>query len=127
MGVTKCATDIAQEVMTALFCDLDEVSVFIDDLGIFNNSFEAHLQTIDIVLNQLQSHNFCVNPLKCEWCVQETDYLGYWMTPSGLKPWRKKLSSARCLLRQLLSFDHFLGLWYTTETCFHIPHIFWLP
>ena len=96
MGI-KCSPDIAQEVMTSIFRDLDDVSVFIDDIGAFSNSFDEHLKLLDVVLRRLEDNNFCVNPLKCEWCIKETDYLGYWMTPKGLKPWRKKIEAIQSM------------------------------
>ncbi|GAX16309.1 hypothetical protein FisN_35Hu008 [Fistulifera solaris] len=92
MGVSQ-APDIAQEVMETLFRALDEVNCYIDDVGVFSSSWEDHLASLDKVLTILQDNNFTVNPSKCEWGVQETDWLGHWLTPKGLKPWRKKIDA----------------------------------
>ena len=92
MGV-KQSSDIAQEVMENLFSDLDNVEVYIDDIGCFSSSFANHICTLDIILTHLEQNGFTVNPSKCEWAVQETDWLGYWLTPTGLKPWPKKVKA----------------------------------
>jgi hypothetical protein len=49
MGL-KCSLDFAQEVMENIFRDIAEVEVYIDDIGIFSDSWEQHLAVLCIVL-----------------------------------------------------------------------------
>ena len=89
----KCSSDWAQETLEGILSDVEEADVYVDDIGCFDSSWEAHLRTLDRVLTRLQDNGFSINPLKCEWAVKETDWLGYWLTPAGLKPWRKKVDA----------------------------------
>ena len=92
MGI-KQSSDIAQEVMVNLFRDLNDVEIYIDKIGCFSSTFVGHIQTLDVILTRLEQNGFTINPSKCEWAVQETDWLGYWLTPTGLKPWSKKINA----------------------------------
>jgi putative transposase len=83
--------EFAQEVMESIFCDMPDVKIYIDDIGIWAQSWDHHQELVAKVLERLKANGFSVNPLKCKWAIQETDWLGYWLTPKGLKPWKKKV------------------------------------
>lgn len=111
MGVSQ-SPDIAQEIMERTLRHIDDIEIYIDDIGIFSKTWDEHVSTIEQVCQALEANGFTVNPRKCEWAVQETDFLGHWFTPTGVRPWKKKIDSilkmqAPTDLKQLRSF---LGL-----------------
>jgi RNase H-like domain found in reverse transcriptase/Reverse transcriptase (RNA-dependent DNA polymerase) len=91
MGVWGQSSDFAQATMEELLRGIPNLTVYIDDIKITHTSWEDHIACLQEVLHRLRLNGFTVNPTKCDWCVSETDFLGFWFTPTGAKPWRKKI------------------------------------
>jgi hypothetical protein len=98
MGL-KCSPGIAQAIMENVLSDIKIADVYINDVGAFSNDCNHHINLLATILCQLCKNGFTINPLRCEWAVKEIDWLGYWLTPQGLKPWKKKIDT-------VLHMDH---------------------
>ena len=92
MGL-KFSPDFAQEVMENISRHLEDTDIYIDDVGSFSTSWTAHIKLLHEILRLFKDNGFTVNPLKCECEVKETDCLGCWLTPTGLKNWKKNVDA----------------------------------
>ena len=72
--------------MNDIFGDLLDVCmlVYLDDILIYSDSEEEHIQHVHEVLCCLQQHNLYACANKCFFHVQTVEYLGYILSPSGL-------------------------------------------
>ena len=86
--------------------------VYLDDILILSNdqdTFEDHLQKVKTVFSRLHKMGMKVNILKTEFFKDELEYLGYLLTPHGIKPLPKKVEAISRILppktrRQLRRF-----------------------
>ncbi|KAF8757872.1 Encoded by [Rhizoctonia solani] len=80
------APAVFMRFMNNIFCDLLDISVvvYLDDILIFSNSREEHVEHVKEVLSCLLKHNLFCNPAKCYFFVTEVTYIGLVITPDGI-------------------------------------------
>jgi hypothetical protein len=79
--------------MEGVLRNLQNVIVYIDDLLIHSDTHERHLQTLEQVLQRLQQNHLKINLEKCIFGNKEVSYLGFTLTPEGIKPGKNKLKA----------------------------------
>ncbi|CAF1172401.1 unnamed protein product, partial [Didymodactylos carnosus] len=64
----------------------DITLVYLDDITMYSASFANHVKHLDLVLDALEKANVKLNAAKCSLARKQLDYLGYRITPDGIKP-----------------------------------------
>ena len=99
MGVA-CSPDIFQAKIYELLGDIDGTKAYIDDiLVVKKGTFDEHLAQLDEIFRRCLKANLKMNPLKCRFGLNEIDYLGYIVTPTGMQPNPKKIKAIQALER----------------------------
>ena len=99
MGVA-CSPDIFQAKIYELLGDIDGTKAYIDDiLVVKKGTFDEHLTQLDEIFRRCRKANLKMNPLKCRFGLNEIDYLGYIVTPTGMQPNPNKIQAIQALER----------------------------
>jgi hypothetical protein len=120
MGVAG-SPDVFQEKMNTLMDGLEFVRCYLDDLLVITKgSFTEHLEKTEQVLKRLSQAGLRVNITKSAFGTQELEYLGYLLTPTGIRPVAKKVEAIQRLeppktvrqLRRLLGMvNYYRDMW----------------
>jgi hypothetical protein len=99
MGVS-CSPDIFQEKMSDSMQHLNFVRTHLDDLLVIScSTLEDHLEKLECVLKKISDKSLRVNADKSTFCATEIEYLGYWISRSGIQPVPKKVEAIKNLVR----------------------------
>jgi hypothetical protein len=88
MGLLGCPASF-QRLMEGVLRNISNVIVYIDDLLVHTQNHEDHLKVLDQVLTRLHTNNLKINLDKCFFGNKEVSYLGFTLTPEGIKPGKK--------------------------------------
>ena len=89
MGLLGCPASF-QRLMEAIMRGIDRVIVYIDDLLIHTDSHEEHLKILDETFQRLRQAKVKLNLNKCIFGNTEVSYLGFTLTPEGIRPGKNK-------------------------------------
>ena len=72
--------------------------IYLDDVIVFSEMPEEHLQRMRVVFDRLREHGLKLKPSKCEVLKSEINYLAHHVSQKGVLPSKKNLESiAQCL------------------------------
>ena len=86
---------IFQRVMEGILHVIPNVVVFIDDILIMGVSEEEHLETLECVLDRLETAGLRVKKHECKFLVPSVEYLGYQIDAKGLHPLPEKVLAVK--------------------------------
>ncbi|XP_062585038.1 uncharacterized protein LOC134246689 [Saccostrea cucullata] len=81
---------LVSKVLTGLE---DFTEAFIDDIGIYSDSWTEHLEHLRTVFSALRKANLAARPTKCEFGFNELCFLGHTVGSGKIKPMMSKVES----------------------------------
>src|SRR5436190_438213 len=84
-GLTNAPATFQSYINSALQEYLDDFCIaYLDDILIYSNSHEEHTKHVRLVLEKLRKHGLYASLEKCEFSVEEVNFLGFVISPTGI-------------------------------------------
>ena len=75
--------------------NLRDCLIYLDDIIIFSDTFEAHLDRLEAVFQRLHTYNLKLKASKCEFFKTEVTYLGHVVSEEGIKTDPEKIRALK--------------------------------
>jgi len=82
-----------QRLMEIVIHNLSNILAYIDDLLVHTKDHNKHLEILDELFTRLRKHGLKINLPKSFFGAEEVSYLGFKLTPEGIKPGSGKLKA----------------------------------
>ena len=101
-----------QRCMNFILMDTTHAMVYIDDIIVFSETFEEHLEDLREVLDRLLQANMKIKPTKCEFAKRQVKFLGHQVSAEGIQPDPSNIEKVKNfpLPRTAKEIQQFLGL-----------------
>ena len=84
MGLRNAPPIHQRRVASALRDHIGKIChIYLDDIIIYSNSVEEHLEHVRTILECLREHGLCLNPGKSKFFCEEVDFLGHHISACG--------------------------------------------
>ena len=71
-----------------MFCE-----VYLDDILIYSNSIEEHVQHVRLIVETLRKHGLITSKSKSQLFVDRIEFLGHYVSSNGIEPDSRKLDN----------------------------------
>ena len=92
MGMKNSAQSF-QRLIQDVLKDIPDIFVYLDDILVFSKDKTSHLKTVEEVLRRLSDAGLTLALSKCQFGLQELEYLGFLVNSEGIRPVDKKISA----------------------------------
>ena len=70
---------------------IPNVGVYIDDIILYNETFEEHMGNLNKVFQRLKDHNLTIKSTKCSFAMEEIDFIGVKITRGTSLPVKENI------------------------------------